>query len=290
MPNYVDWFVDRNKQVDGFLKMVSRDTDRAIMVIDAPSEMGKTWLIQKMRHHCETNNIPVMHIDFRDRREYDYLSLVRFTRDQIGGNYFNQLTAVINTFTGVNVSLTTMGGGNSGVSVAHVDGDVAVEGDIAGRDLIKDNKFFIQADSDMARRAAEIQINDAFFQCLNQVTAANPAAVFLFDSYEKITKEAERWLLDYLLFRIREGLVSNVLVMIAGQKVPAIDPELKPFVAKTGLTPFTQEDIQEYIIERRQIAGLDIETIFKTSGGFPGLLAKMADVAAIETGGDDDWL
>jgi hypothetical protein len=57
-----------------------------------------------------------------------------------------------------------------------------------------------------------------------------------------------------------------------------------------NLNPFTLEDIEEYITERRKIDGLDIETIYKTSGGFPGLLAKMADVAAIDVEDDDDWL
>ena len=36
---------------------------------------------------------------------------------------------------------------------------------------------------------------------------------------------------------------------------------------------------------------LDLPTLFRTSGGYPGLLAKMADVAAMEGAEEDDeWL
>lgn len=93
MPDYVDWFVNRKKQFQGFLKMLARETPKSIMLIKAPADMGKTWLLQKMRHHCAGNGVPVVYVDFRDRRPYDYLSLVRLARDQMGGGYFNPLTA-----------------------------------------------------------------------------------------------------------------------------------------------------------------------------------------------------
>jgi hypothetical protein len=48
--------------------------------------------------------------------------------------------------------------------------------------------------------------------------------------------------------------------------------------------------VREYIVERRQLLDLDLPTIVKTSGGYPGLLAKMADIAAMESEDDDDWL
>ena len=89
MPYYVDWFVDREKQFQGFLKMLARETPKSIMLVEAPADMGKTWLLQKMRHHCAGNGVPVLYVDFRDRRPYDYLSLVRLARDQMGGGHFN---------------------------------------------------------------------------------------------------------------------------------------------------------------------------------------------------------
>jgi hypothetical protein len=290
VPDYVDWFVNRTKQYQGFCKMLARETPKAVMLIEAPADMGKTWVVQRMRHHCEEENVPVMHVDFRDRRPHDYLSLVRLARDQLGAGYFNPLTATINSFTGVKITLANEGAGSGGgVQIDHA-GSVEVGGDVAGRDIIKDNQFYIQTDSTMAQRAAEIQINDAFFACLGQLFEATTRAVFLFDSYEDVTAEADRWLRDYLLPHLCEKRRANMLVVIAGRKIDELPSALRELVAKTGLDLFEEADVCEYI-EKRQIAGLDLQTVIKTSGGFPSLLAKMADVASLDARQDDDeWL
>lgn len=288
MPDYLDWFVNREKQFQGFQKLVARETPKTVMLIEDQPEMGKTWVIQKMRHHCSKDTVPAMFVDFRDRRPHDYLSLVRLARDQIGPEFFNELTATINRFTSVNITFNNTAA--AGVSVAaQGEGTVRVQGDIAGGDLIKDNQFYIQGESEVARRAAEIQINDVFFACLTNVLAQT-SVVFLFDSYEDVTVEAERWLRDYLLLKVGEGQLDNAIIIIAGRKTPDLGTMLKPLIAKTNLDRFNEEHVREYIEERRQIEGLDVPTIFKTSGGNPGLLAKMADVAAMSTQSNDDWL
>ena len=166
---------------------------------------------------------------------------------------------------------------------------VQVGGDVAGRDMIKDNQFFIQTDSDMSRRVAEIQINDAFIKCLVDLIAEHGKAVFLFDSFEEATVEAKRWLKDHLLLQIREGRLSNTIVVFAGQEVDDFGPAYKGLVASTGLDMFSEEHIHEYLIERRKITDLDVDTVFRTSGGLPGLLAKMADLARLDDDGDETW-
>jgi len=288
MPDYIDWFVNRDKQYQGFLKMLARETPKTLMLVEASSEMGKTWLIQRIRHYCGENDIPAMHVDFRDRRAYDYLSLVRTARDQIGEQHFNHLTATINNFTGVNITLSNANTGSSGG--VNVSGGAVNAQDIAGRDVIKDNQFYIQADSDMQRRAAEIKINDAFFFCLTELLKTKKAVAFLFDSFEDVTTEAENWLNDYLLSKMRESQLEKAIVVIAGRKVPQLGETAKAIVAKTGLDLFTEEHVKEYIVNRRKIEGLDLETVFKTSRGFPGLLAKMADAAGMGNKSDEEWL
>lgn len=286
----LDWFVNREKQYLGFQKMLARQTAKTTMCIEAPGDMGKTWLIQRMRYHCEEHDVPAMHVDFGNRHgAYDYLSLVRLARDQIGPADFNSLTETINNFTGVTINLAGQGSGRVNVSDISQGSAVEVGGDLAGRDIIKDNQFYINADSEIARRTAEIQINDAFFNCLQALALQTPV-VFLFDSYEEITPEADRWLQGNLLVRLRESLLDGVLVIIAGRRTPELDPTWRSLVAKTGLELFSAEHVREYIVERRQIVGLDLDTIFRTSRGNPGLLAKMADLAAITVETDDEWL
>ncbi len=293
MPDYEDWFVNREKQYQGFIKMLARKTPKAIMLIEAPAEMGKTWLIQKMRAHCRQSGVPVMHVDFRDRRAHDYLSLVRLSRDQMGAQFFNPLTEVINKFTSLEVNIaiesTRPAAGPVQVSVGDISDVSGGEVIVAGGDVIKDNQFYIQADSDVARRAAEMRINDAFFACLGALLQKS-AAVFLFDSYEDVTPEADRWLGEYLLLRLGEGQLPNALLVVAGRKTFDAAAALKPLVAKTDLDLFSDDHVREYIVKRRGIEGLDLETIVKTCGGFPGLLAKMADVATMDAQDDEEWL
>jgi hypothetical protein len=298
MPDYVDWFVNREKQYQGFQKMIAGETSRSIMLVEAPADMGKTWLIQRMRHLCDEQKVASVYVNFRDRRAHDYLSLVRVARDQLSAEQFNHLTQTINNFTNVNINI--MGGGQSrGVNVGDLSaaqGNVNLNlqevagGSIIKDNVIRDNQFYIQGDSDVARRAAEIQINDAFFSCLSEVLKSGPV-VFLFDSYEDVTKEADQWIRDYLLTRLSDGALGRTLVIIAGRTAPELSGDLKQLIAKTGLTLFTEDHVKEYIQTKRKLSGLDLGTIFKTSGGYPGLLAKMADVAAMDDDAEDeDWL
>jgi len=296
MKEYVAWFVNREKQTGGFAKMLTGEATKTIMAIEAPAEMGKTWTIQRMRHECSLQQIPSAHFDFRDRHPWDYLALVRQTRDQMGATHFNALTQTINESTGVNIQLST-GAGAGGVSMGvgtqggQVSGSQVQVGDIAGRDIIKDNFFYVQADSETSRRAIEGRITDAFFTCLTELTQ-DKRAVFFFDSFEEVTEEADRWIQAQLLARIRDGQLPQVIVILAGRTLPEFDrSSWRHVLASTGLEAFTEEHITEYIVEKRGLKNLDVETIVKTSGGHPGLLGKMADIASLELEDDDeDWL
>jgi hypothetical protein len=297
MKEYVAWFVDREKQTSGFLKMMHGETgDKTIMVIEAPAEMGKTWTVQRMRHECSLQQVFCAHFDFRDRRPWDYLAIVRQARDQMGASHFNTLTQTINDSTGVNIQLSS-GAGASGdvdVDLSASGGQLSVGGDmqVAGRDaiVVKDNFFYVQADSDTTRRAIEARIADAFFTCLAELAQEKPT-VFFFDSYEEVTEEADRWIQSQLLARIRDGQLPRVIVILAGRELPEFDrSSWRHCLVTTGLIPFEPEHITEYIVEKRGLTNLDVDTILKTSGGHPGLLGKMADIAALEIEEEDDWL
>ncbi len=291
---YIAWFVNRQKQTQGFLKMLDGETPKTIMAIEAPAEMGKTWTIQRMRHECSLRQVPCAHFDFRDRRPWDYLSIVRHARDQMGAAHFNLLTQVINASTGVNIQLSGSGGpGGVALNLEQVTqtegGEIKIQ-EVAGRDIIKDNFFYVQADSETSRRAIEARITDAFFTCLSDLTQQGPVVLF-FDSYEEVTAEADRWIQSQLLARIRDGQLERVIVIMAGRDLPEFDrSSWRHCMAFTGLEVFDVQEITEYIVEKRGLKDLDLETIIKTSGGHPGLLGKMADIASLELEQDEDWL
>jgi hypothetical protein len=287
MSEYVEWFVNREKQRKGFLKMLARETPKQIMMVDAPTEMGKTWLIQRLRHECQVRGVPVAHFDFRDRLPWDYLTILRQVRDQVGAAYFNPMTEVINNATGINIQLSTE---NIAVNVDMQNSTINAAGDVAvgNVNVVVDNFQFVQADSETARRNIEIRITDTFFQCLTALIATQPV-VFLFDSAEVAPQPTLAWIESNLLMRVRNEQLPNVLVIMAGQTVPALDDAWRQAVARTGLDLFEVDHIREYI-SKRGLVDLDFDTVFRTSRGHPGLLGKMADFATVEEEEDDDWL
>jgi hypothetical protein len=99
-------FVDRDRELRGFCKLLKPETPQAVMLIEAGELMGKTWLVGQMSGQCreEVGVIPVVTIDFKDAIEQhkvqDTLSLLRLIRKKIGcPQYFEHLDTVINRFT-----------------------------------------------------------------------------------------------------------------------------------------------------------------------------------------------
>lgn len=293
MPEYVDWFVDRDKQFKGFLRMLARETEKAIMAVQAPAGMGKTWLIQHVRHTCGQRQVPCARIDFRDRQDHDYLKLTRQIRDQLETPHFNLLTETINQATRPSAVHLHTGGVQGDFSMRDVASRLdqvkanQIQVEIGHQQVIKDNFYNIQMDDEISRRRVRMLINDAFFTCLKSL-AAEQVTVLLFDSFEDAPKEAVQWLREELLLRVRDGQLKNVLVIMAGRKMVDFDEKFKPVLARTGLDILTKEDICEYIQQRRKITDLDLETVIKTSGGLPNLLGMMADAATVGSQADDD--
>ncbi len=275
--DYVEWFVNRDKQRRGFMMMLEKKTPKQIMIVKAPAEMGKTWLIQRLYHECRSRNLPVALMDFSQRQPWDYLTLVRQARDQLGSANFNYLTQVINEVTSLRVE-------NVAVNVAIADSQLVNSPiNVSEVKLTTDNFATIQTDSDLVRRNMEIRINDAFFVCLQSLVQLGQV-VFLFDTADLAPASALDWIVNNLLWRLRNDELDNVLLIIAGREVPELDQSWNDTVAKTGLDLFTDDHIDEFIVKRGLTGRPNIsrETLMLLSRGHPGLLGKMADNALLD--------
>lgn len=117
MSSFDDYlFVDRLKKLKGFEKLLLPQTRQAVMAIEGPQDMGKSWLVSKMRQLCQQPalNLPAAQIDFRNPREMheiqDVLGLVRLLRNKLGYDaYFNRLNETINQFSQADLSAETDG-------------------------------------------------------------------------------------------------------------------------------------------------------------------------------------
>ncbi|MEZ4593691.1 MAG: hypothetical protein R3D55_21490 [Chloroflexota bacterium] len=157
--------------------------------------------------------------------------------------------------------------------------------------ITEDQMGFLRSDSAADQTRIERQINDAFFTALADLLADHAPAVLLFDSYEAIKPDADRWLRQELLTRLRDSQLSKLVIIITGRQTPDLsDLNMSSLLVKTHLEPFDETIVREYFEDRRKVAlGLDWRTILVTSGGVPGALAMMADHAMATTSADDDF-
>lgn len=295
MTEYVDWFVDREKERQGFLAMLDDKTVKRIMLVQALEEMGKTWLIQRIRHQCRVQGIPVAHFDFGDRLTWDCLAIVRKARDDFDPAAFNYLTSVINQFTGANVQVTVE---NLQLAVNIEHSDIShSQVDINAREVIEDEFGIVRSESERDRRHIEARMTDAFFVSLSAL-ADGQKVVFLFDTYEEAPPEAHAWVESELLRRVRDDQFDeNVIVIVAGRATPRLDEAWKHIVARTDLVGFEEPHVRDYIQKRGMTNLLEqsgfVDYLLLTGGKHPKQLAKMIDEAVINTLGpeeDDDWL
>ncbi len=372
-PDFITWFVNRSKQHQRYEEMLAGSTPMAVMLIEAPPAMGKSFLVKNLSHLTEMAGHPQVTVDFRERRTHDTLWLARFARDQLARaarpGHFNELTLTINQFTAgpdpaagprsltrllnlvidgrslpVEINLTEIRQllnrlDESNIRTLTFDlglkYDDLVGSNLAARivDLISTCERFqlldqlvlwgarelphltwwqeaaaptspagmpaapdqevidyggeLRANSAQARDLALGQINRAFTVALRRLLDEKRVA-FLFDSFEDATDEARDWILNELLIPLFDGRYDNLLVVIAGRRVPDIG-DRRPLAGRTGLDPFSIDHVREYLLEKRKIQEDDVEKIYSYCRGFPGILATMADAYTSAVQDHDDW-
>ena len=155
---------------------------------------------------------------------------------------------------------------------------------------IKDNNAILVFDSDIEKQHVERKLNELFFEAVAMMMAEKGIVVFLFDAYERIPLEAEKWLYQELLVRLRDNQIKDAVIILTGRRTPDLsDLDIRHLLVQTKLEPFSEDYIREYMEEKRQITGLDLRTITITSGGVPGELAMMADRAMATVDEEDDF-
>lgn len=241
------WFVNRERQRKAFLAMLEQQVQKQIMLVEAPTHMGKTWLINWLLGKCHADKVPVAHFDFDllARRPLDYLTVIRYARDQLGARHFGEMTELIARAGGDDLGNLAMG-------------------------------------SDAVRNELKRGIVDTFLRCLGKQSHGDVVAV-LIDAYENAKGEALEWI-EELLFWIRLDRLPSVLVVIAGQKVPSLDEDdygafLIP-ADLSNLEPFDLKDVTEYL-SRRGFAHLDPEEIHRKAHGLPRQISNAVEEALL---------
>lgn len=102
--------------------------------------------------------------------------------------------------------------------------------------------------SDLRQSYMKEKINHAFIADLGEFAAKNGGIVCLFDSIEDSSAEEKDWLLNILISSVRSGKLKDVVIVIAGQKLPEIkEAEWGEHVhAVEGLTPMSIDNLKVF--------------------------------------------
>ena len=300
-------FVDRVRQSDIFRKVLDGQARRQVMLITAAGGLGKSWLLRVFAAEAAGRGLPTVQIDFADGQAYDALSLALRCRDAFGPEHFAALMRALDDATTARVALAAQGGAPAGpINVSLGDGNTLSSSPITisdiGTTVIRDNSFVIQTDNPLARQALEDRINAAFFECLAEL-CSRTRAVFLFDTYERASVESERWVpsaadrwvVNQLLARIRDGKLPNAAVVLAGRRVPEFGIEWNDVLGRVSLELLECSYITEYLRERRGLVGISdaqAQVLCQAVAGNPqvmGLIGDNLEQANKPAMADDEW-
>src|SRR5262249_23054900 len=241
-----------------------------------------------------------------DGQAYDALTLVLRCRDAFGAQHFATVDQAISDATTARVALTAGGATSAPVNVSIGNENTLTNSTISvsdvGNTIVRENSFYIQADNPLLRQAVEDRINGAFFDSLSALSTKS-RVVFLFDSYERNTLDgeewtpnaADRWIAGQVLARIRDGKLSNAIVVLAGRRAPEVGVEWNEALGSVSLDLLECSHVTEYLRERRGLANISdeqAEVLCQAVAGNPqvmGMIGDNLEQAARPKAADEEW-
>jgi hypothetical protein len=285
-------FVNRVRHSEIFSRMLEGRTRRRIMVISAGAGLGKSWLMRLFAIEATNRELPLVQLDFADGQAYDALGLVLRCREAFGAEHFASVEQAISDSTTARVALSTGGAAPTAPVNVSIGDENTLSGSTisvsdVGNTIVRDNAFYIQADNPILRQAIEDRINGAFFEDLSALSMRS-RVVFLFDSYDRNTLEAERWssnaadrwIAGQVLTRMRDGKLPNAVAVLAGRRAPEFGVEWNEALGTVALDLLDCTYITEYLRERRGLAELtdnEVKVVCDGTAGNPQVMGMFAD-------------
>ncbi|HEU5101634.1 MAG TPA: hypothetical protein VFU22_21580 [Roseiflexaceae bacterium] len=285
-------FVNRIRQSEIFGRMLEGQTRRRIMVITGGAGLGKSWLVRLFAIEATRRKLPLALLDFADGQAYDALTLVLRCRDAFGADHFPSVDRAIDDSTTARVALSTGAAAastpvNINIGNENTLSSSTISVSDVGNTVVRDNSFYIQADNPILRQAIEDRINAAFFEDLSALSVQS-RVVFLFDSYERNTLEAERWspsaadrwIAGQVLARMRDGKLPNTVAVLAGRRTPKFGVEWNETLGSVTLDLLDCQYITEYLRERRGLANISdaqAEVLCQAVAGNPQVMGMIGD-------------
>lgn len=282
-------FVDRGPELALFHRMLAGETDERILLLLERAEQGKTYLLLRLFFECEEQGMPVVLLDFDQRRSglTDYLSVAREMRRHLGDERTPSISACEDAIAGGGplVSIRT-GTGDAGVDFGQRSQfrDAEVE-EFGGRDYIRTHIGSISeaatpSAEQIARQRAEM--GRAMRRDLVDLAQSHRRVVVLVDTFDHATEDTCSWLERWLFEPLRRVL-PHVLLVVAGR------PECRPFFEQPRLwsnlvttidrfTPLSEDDIVAHCRQRGlPVSEAEMSLLLDLARSSPARMAQVGD-------------
>lgn len=286
----IEDFVNREEQLATLWQMVRQEVSQRVLLIYAPTGMGKTYLLDEFQDECQAEGIACARIDFAESADQNYLTIVLQVRSELGTEGFEPLNQAIEkartdaaweTVPGPTAATRVEGppaeGGRLSGRGGGVDfrGPATIYGDVIGRDAIYHITQIIQRDDPVVQQVIQADITDAFHECLAELTAARQV-VFLIDSWERATTDTGDWLRRHLLKWILDKKLPGAVAAVGGSQVPDLQRPPRG-IRRLTLDGLPKEAVHMYWTEKYGLPAEDVPHVIRLSKREPYLLALMAD-------------
>ena len=246
-------FVDRKDEMKLFRDILEIG-DPPIMVVCGEDGVGKSMLMAKMVHECAQRKLPKAEIVWTETRNHDFLAVMRKIRDDVGPEYFNTFTDLVNYYTVPQYELKIKVEGS-----VHVAENATIEGSTTG-DItgVKIQDLMIpepREDLSISRDQKMIVLSDKFLEnfadALDKMESDKPLIVFL-DSIEKMTEETHHWVVNELLGNLSKGQLKNIRFVLCGDTFSKdnLETGLQMMIEVAELKALDRGYIVEYLEKR----------------------------------------
>jgi hypothetical protein len=289
----IEDFVNREEQLATLRKIIRQERDQRILLIRGPKGIGKTYLLDECQAECEAEGTNCARVDFAERSDQNYMTIVLSVWNQLGPEGFEHLTQTIAETRALG-AWETVPTAPAAVRVEHSAANpvpsgrrsggvdfyeaATIHGDVVGRDAYYVTQI-IQRDDPWVQQVIQADITAAFRDCLVELTTTRMVA-FLLDSWERATTDIRDWLCRNLLKWILDKKLSNALAVVAGTEVPDLGRPMRRS-GRLALDRLPDEAVRTYWIEKCNLPPEDVTNIIKYSRGNPMVMALMADERAM---------
>ncbi len=275
-----NWFVDREKELEVFLKFIRRQTTFSILGFKATGGHGKSWLLRRFKQVCEKELIIPIMLDFNISKSYSYNEAILMTKQIYKDFEFKKLNTTMNTLSAININLTNSNNTPTSVELKDTTIENSEIGNIVGRDLwlIQGNAFSISKPTTDEEYYRSI-ISENFFLDLEEIAQLRKIPiVWIIDTAENIGADTNKWLNEHLFIPICEGRFTHQLVLIAGREISLYERDWLGAVKINELFAFSFDAFQQYVnIRGVNMPSDTLEAVHKGFKGLPQYLAMFVD-------------